>query len=649
MPQKTSFCNIALLKSDLRRYWPMLFLYTGIWLFALPVQLLQVGYYDLALRVESRMHDIFLTNIQAGIIIAMLTGCLVAMAVYSYLMTTRSTGLLHALPLTRTCQFCTHAIAGFGAVTVGNLAIFLLSAAAMASRGVALWEDALLWLAAVELAELFFFALGTLCAMATGWLLAVPVIYAGVNFAVILLWAVLSYMANLFYFGYTSSGVPRVVEYLTPVVRLFEAATSSDSHQITSGMETVYWTDTPEALLTNVCIYAAAGLVLLAAAWYLYQKRPSESAGDAIAFRWLRPVTRWVIGLCGGLGLGIFVHGVVLYNFEGMDSVFRLLVCQIVMGVICFVATQMLLKKSFHVLKKCWKELCVFVVVLCAVTLCVRTDITGYETRIPDSGSVQGVELYSSQISLDTEDPAVIETVIALHRAIVAQGGVASGNVGNSFGDVDVTMPIDYDFNYDYSYCTLRYTLGQQGDTMRRYYNFPVAEGSEIHTLLNELANLTENRADLLNLREDFDVSRIRGGTVSYEEYDADGYYQNYYSGAELSREEAQELYRLAQEDVLHGAAIDVLEDNQWGWKDGSMSKQYYISLDYITATGDHKTFDLSVRAFCTGTLAYLETLDFADAYQNTATYGEDSADYPATEGEIIGCGDSSTTVVITG
>ncbi len=94
-------------------------------------------------------------------------------------------------------------------------------------------------------------------------------------------------------------------------------------------------------------IYAAVGIALLALVWWLYKKRPSETAGDAMSFRWLRPIARWSIGLCGGLGLGLFLRYTAF-----IDGGFAcLLICQLVMGVICFFAAQMLLKKEiphFH-------------------------------------------------------------------------------------------------------------------------------------------------------------------------------------------------------------------------------------------------------------------------------------------------------------
>ena len=43
MPRKTSFCNAALLRSDIKRYWPLLFLYVAVWVVILPMQILSAS------------------------------------------------------------------------------------------------------------------------------------------------------------------------------------------------------------------------------------------------------------------------------------------------------------------------------------------------------------------------------------------------------------------------------------------------------------------------------------------------------------------------------------------------------------------------------------------------------------------------------
>lgn len=663
MPRKTSFCNKALLKSDLRRYWPLLAFYVGILLFALPMQLIQSGRLDSMLRTESEMQDVLLANMQAGMVIALLTGCIMAMAVFSYLMATRSAGAMHGLPLTRTTQFSTHCIAALGAVTVGNVLIAALCVVAMAGQGIVLWDALALWLVSIELAEIFFFALAAVCAVATGWLLAVPVIYAGCNCVVILLWVVATSLADLFYVGYTSAKVPNAIYWLTPVAKLVDSATSVHSHRIEDGEFSVYFSELPESLLPTVVVYGIIGLALLALAWYLYQKRPSESAGDAMSFRWLRPVARWTIGLCGGWGLGLFLHGVVLYSVGQSDSMVKLLACQVFMGVFCFVATQMLLKKRFRVLDKCWKELLAFVVVLCAVTVCVRLDVTGYQKRVPNADRVTSVSISSRVADVSSEDRDVVEMAIALHRYAVESSEGSRPMNSDSFNwartpeNLDVAEVTGYEGNY---YVSLRYDMAD-GSVMRRAYKLWVTEGSEGHALLNQLANLPECRRARLGLDGEDVIDRLASGRVYYED-NTNGYYVTY--TADLTRVQAKELYRLAEEDALSGDPIDILAEED------QRDDRYRIELDvYLDNTYDYGYYGINVRRGCTAMMEYLSQLEYTIDGERSyfikdgeitvsegVIYGEDTTEggdvIDVTTGRTIGAAtiggaDTATTIVV--
>lgn len=630
MPRKTSFCNKALLKSDLRRYWPLLAFYVGILLFALPMQLMQSGRMESMLWTESKMQDVLLANMQAGMVIALLTGCIMAMAVFSYLMATRSTGAMHGLPLTRTTQFSTHCIAALGAVTAGNVLIAALCVVAMAGQGIVLWDALALWLVSLELAEIFFFALAAVCAVVTGWLLAVPVIYAGCNCVVILLWVVATSLADLFYVGYANAKVPSAIYWLTPVAKLADSATSVNSHRIEDGEFSVYFSELPESLLPTVVVYGIIGLALLALAWYLYQKRPSESAGDAMSFRWLRPVARWTIGLCGGWGLGLFLHGVVLYSVGQSDSMVKLLACQVFMGVFCFVATQMLLKKRFRVLDKCWKELIAFVVVLCAVTVCVRLDITGYQKRVPNADKVTSVSISSRVADVSSEDRDVVEMAIALHRYAVESGEGSRATDSDSFGwarTVDdvlaVTETTGYEGNY---YVSLRYEMAN-GSVMRRAYNLWVTEGSEGHAMLNQLANLPECRRARLGLDGEDVIDRLAAGRVCYED-NTNGYYVTY--TADLTRAQTKELYRLAEEDALSGDPIDILAEED------QRDDRYHIELDvYLDNTHNYGYYGINVRKGCTAMMEYLSQLEYTIGGENS--YSIKDGEITASEGVIYG------------
>ena len=92
MPRKTSFCNAALLRSDIKRYWPLLFLYVAVWVVILPMQILSAsrecdGVAEGIMTVlQLRQHNVIIQSIPASAVMSLLFGCFAAMAVWSYLM-----------------------------------------------------------------------------------------------------------------------------------------------------------------------------------------------------------------------------------------------------------------------------------------------------------------------------------------------------------------------------------------------------------------------------------------------------------------------------------------------------------------------------------------------------------------------------------
>lgn len=174
MPRKTSFCNAALLRSDIKRYWPLLFLYVAVWVVILPMQILSAsrecdGVADGIMTVlQMKQHNVIIRSIPAAVVMSLLFGCFAAMAVWSYLMSGRTVGLMHALPVTRTQAFFSHVLSVLGALTAGNVLIFLLTALCSAGFSYVDWTALGTWLLLTELMALFFFALGSLCAMVTG-------------------------------------------------------------------------------------------------------------------------------------------------------------------------------------------------------------------------------------------------------------------------------------------------------------------------------------------------------------------------------------------------------------------------------------------------------------------------------------------------
>lgn len=633
MPRKTSFCNTALLRSDIKRYWPLLFLYVAVWVVILPMQILSAsrecdGVAEGIMTVlQLRQHNVIIQSIPASVVMSLLFGCFAAMAVWSYLMSGRTVGLMHALPVTRTQSFFSHVLSALGALTAGNVLIFLLTALCSAGFSYVDWAALGAWLLLTELMALFFFALGSLCAMVTGWLLAVPVLYGAMNVIALLLYAVISTMTQMFYFGYSSGDIPEFITWLTPVGRIWDAVANGGAQPVEVqfrdpiGTQSYQRIQLPDSAFSTCIIYAAVGIALLALVWWLYKKRPSETAGDAMSFRWLQPIARWSIGLCGGWGLGLFLNYVML----GSSSFAGLLICQLVMGVICFFAAQMLLKKKFRIFtRRWWVETLALALTLLAVTLCIRLDITGYQHRVPDAEDVTSVRFHASYADFTTDDPAAVESVISLHRAILEQYDETGERLENQ-------TYLDTEGGPITRYVRVDYQL-RNGTSLRREWRVSIVNGSDIHRLLTQLVNRTDSRAGMIGISE---LERYGGVNAV-----VGGYVNRYDTGefAELSQQQAQELAMLAQADAENSSMpIDPLSDEPYVKDDKyRLEVQLRVVIDRETST----TVPLSVRNFALRMQRFIDELEFEEPVDG-GDYVEqyyDDYDMPATQAvdEII-------------
>ena len=324
MRSATSFFNKTIIRTDVKRFWPLLFLYTGIWTVMLPV------YQWVELDYGYRAHpgDYLYDVLTGSLVMALIFGCLFAVAVFSYLMNARSVGLMHSLPVSRGTQFNSHVAAVMGMLTAGKLAVAVLTVLVQMIHGDVAFRAIGMWLLVTTLVEFFFFALATLCCMVTGWLLAAPVLYGVANALAMGITLLLNVLGELFYFGYAQSrGYSAVTSWLTPVYSLAQVL----------GGTRVYWDEgipvngpVPESYIGAVvdtvpqpktlnpeaagvvAVYTVVAVVMMVVSYFLYRRRASESAGDPVAFGWARPVFRYGVSLCGGLALGLGLYAVVV-------------------------------------------------------------------------------------------------------------------------------------------------------------------------------------------------------------------------------------------------------------------------------------------------------------------------------------------------
>ena len=525
MRSATSFFDKTTARSDLRRHWPIAFIYTCVWLVGLPVNLWSSSMWmpeemTPALRAAQIIIGSYPTL--AGALFVF--GCVLAMALMGYLMSPRAVGLLHALPVRRGTLLATHTLVGWLMLNVPALLAVLVSIPVQAYYGGVAWGALGAWLLVHCGLSLFFLALGLLCAMVTGWLLAIPAIYAVVNFAVIAAAGLVRTLCGLFCYGYAGDDdFAPFVYWLTPVVNLVKRFGTCGVER--SDAAPYPWqVQFPADVVHAVGIYTAAGAALLALTYLLYRRRRSESAADPAAFPWMRPVFRYGTGLLGGLALGLGLYQLVLgWRMESETGRWvGLLVSTVLMGALCYYAAEMLVRKSLRVLRRSLPGAGLVCVLLALVCAGARFDVSGYAARVPDVSAVTQVQLRGSLglSGVNCTEPETIETVIALHREII-------------------TLRPDEDDPENSAYITLSYTL-TDGSTLTRAYQLNPA--GELEDALETVFNTGEVREkSLITSRH---TGSWRGG---YLGLDRTG------DAMQLTAAQAGEIYGALLRDIAQG------------------------------------------------------------------------------------------------
>lgn len=552
--------NPALLRSDLRRCWPLLAGYTFLWFLILPLRIwngvaadLQASHPEDARRVAL---EIIGNATTAAIWIHLIFGIVLAMALFSYLSSARGTYGMHSFPASRGCQFRTHVLSCVGCVAVSNVLICLLSA----QSGGTHWGASLSWLVFSLVTFLLFFSLGIFCCMLCGWLPAMAVAYGAVNCVAIFCRILAGAMCSIFYPSYNdtvlSMGRNHIVAWLTPVLRLHQ-----DLYEM--------YKDGSGPLLSasawkSLLVYGIGALVLLVAGALLYRIRRSEASGDTLSFRPLRPVVRWAVGLLGGLGLGLVLTGMLncTYNTPA------LLACIVTLGLACMIGAQMLIARTPRVFGKLWPELLALCIALVALCLCIRADVFGFERRIPQTDQVESVGIYQRSIYRNTAkitDPEEIGAIVQAHRYLA---GRAAG---------ENRTPDSSEINTIY----ITYNLKNGGTLSRKY---PLR--SEDLTAVRAMLESETFRRSLVLDDTGMTAEKLIHGYIGYPNKDMD---------RELSAQECRLLYQTLLEDIAH---MNMLDPDLYVYQDPVLQ----IMLD-----SDERTVSARLNPQCTRTLALLQ------------------------------------------
>lgn len=471
MKSKISFFNAGLFRSTLRRFWPLWTIHFAGWLLFLPVLTLMNN-----LGPNKSTDFIFAiceSAVFASPIIAFIMAILAAMAVFSFMYSSRSTGLIASLPVRREAIFGSAWLGGVFAVLASNLVIalltFLFSLDATINTALA-FKAAFTWLGVYSMQFILFYGIASLTAVMTGSIAVLPILYIIFNFLAVGMETIIRLDFSCLIWGMSNGSFDCVLDFLSPLFYMVGSFVPDVEYN------TPYVADTLGSLLDRECvavtyshwlptvIYCLVGLIFSAAALMVFRKRRMESAGDVVAVRCMHPVFKYGVTVCSALCGGLLLYTVLFALFESRSaSVFIMILSMIIFAFIGYFGAKMLLEKSFHVFRGSWVG---FIVVccLCAVfTLCCDLDVCGIGAYVPKEGSIKSITVYQRG---PVEDPAIIENYRQLHEKIVSYKDEYEHIV---YSDDTESIMFEYELKNGRT-VSREYTLPMDDENVERYY-----------------------------------------------------------------------------------------------------------------------------------------------------------------------------------
>ena len=659
MQSRISCFNPTLFRKNLTRFWPIwgMASFIGVLCPLILFMQLQRGMDLTALEMREGYYSVIVYTVP---LISLFYAVLCAVAVWSYLFNPRSVGLMHTLPIRRQGLFVTSFLSGMAMMlipyAITGVVTVLVTAVFGAFDGLAI----LATVAAVAAESFFYFASATAVVFVTGNVFAMPVLYFIFHFLAVIADFAFSTLSSGFLFGLDRS-YNGVVEWLSPTVYLMETVSVNTVYEDYQTPAGYFSSRLISVTLENwwlIAVYAAVGAVLAALGWLLYRRRRSESAGDVVAVGWMKPVFLWGLTFCSAMMGGQLLFALF---FDGDDyTTLPMLIFMFIAGAIGYYAGRMLLAKSLRVFRRSWTGLAAVAVLSAALCLTLEADLLGIETRVPQSGEIEQVQVSvaSNTYTLTPEkDEALLEKLRALHTAVAGDKDYIE-----TFFESDYWEAHRYDINTEVSsYNGLRivYTL-RGGVTVTRQYALPLtrqrmAEQGTYDYLMNDFVNCQAAKTRRLHLDDDYGL----------EGADIWGLNRGNYS---CSTTEAEALMKAVEQDMAEGTwgTYDFFEESDGDRLEAELGFSFLRMGENNRRYWDGITVYL--RPEMTHTLALLEEMGllserdrlplavkYPDRYEDELVrkysylYGDATEGASAWDADIIGGADDPTTVVVAG
>lgn len=587
MKSKISFFNAGIFKSMLKRFWPLWTAYFAVWFMCLPLPLLVARLQGVKESAVTVVTAAMKTSVEASVVSGFLMGILAAMAVFGFLYNSRSCGMIASTPVRREAVFCSAYLAGALPVLAANLFIAVLNWLFTLSSGIegaCIFKMNAILFAVNSMEFLIFFSISAFIAMLTANIVALPVLYLIFNFVFLGMEYVVRMLYGMFIFGY-SDHPDCVLEFMSPLIYLFTRI----------GINVNISTESAAVSLTNwsaLLGYIIAAVVFSVTALLLYRKRRMESAGDVIAVNSLRPVFKFCVTACAALCFGLLFFVIISTLFTSLSMSMLVLSAGLIIGAfIGYFASEMLLKKSFHVFKGSWKGF-VITAVLCIVFafVCV-TDLFDLSSQLPDADDIEAISCSSESRGVDIKNRSDIEALLKVNKAIIADRDKYEG-----LDDTDLENT---------GYVSIRYKL-KDGRVICRGYTLLIDDNYKAYYEVLSSENIVK---DIFTPEVPVTVQNVYDASFEYPSSTGE------MNTISLTPEQAVDFYDNAlMKDIESGAKKPLISETaETGNNDDGFVTGSYVYIELVSApdtANEEDTYDslvIEIDADCTECIAWVK------------------------------------------
>jgi len=418
---KASYFSISapLIKENLRRFWAvpvlafLVYFLSGV--FPILMSYKNLGF--MASYIQMSLHNMQPFFMGAHLFVPVIT----AVILYRYLQNVSSVAVMHSMPFTRAKLFNSNFITGLilisAPVVLNGIILLLLSkptyrqwgygeSLTISPENVFARAEVLNWLGTSLLIVFVLFSVAVFAAIVTGNNLMHLMTSYFFIFLIPLLYAVFNVYFQLYLFGFDLSG-----NWMDICLSISPYTAIINGRGYFSTYEVLYYIGTIFAMLVISAV--------------LYNKRKLERASDSLAFGFMKPVICYIIAFLGMTMLGFYFQELGeerIYLYAGFAAG----------TVIFFIIGQMIVMKTARVFnKEGLKSFAVYALIAIVFLAGLNLDITGFESRVPKTGSINstGCNTYFNSVMLwrshgDDKEPMLsspenIEAVKALHRSII--------------------------------------------------------------------------------------------------------------------------------------------------------------------------------------------------------------------------------------